>query len=427
MRPVLRWAVLAATLGLTTFAGVRVIGLMQAERQANSDPQRALQWHAGDPNALWALAEQRLAQGDRTGAAVMARTLLAKEPLQGRAFRLLAGIEAESGHPEAAHRLYAIAAHRAPRDPLAIAGLIQGDVQREDYAAVLRWVDFYLRTSPDRAAASGRVLQRLVPLALDGRFASALVAMLRTDPPWREQMMRQLWANPTAAERVYGQLDREGALRPDEFAGWIDGLIRDGDWETAWARWSARTSGAPPDRPGIFNGDFARDPSGIGFDWRLASGAGVAIDFEPLPRTSRRTLGLRFFEQPVKGPLLQQTLHLGPGDYLLQLRMRARGLHGTVAPVWQVVCVGKAGSVATGDPLEGGFDWIEMELSVHIPNDGCPGQTLQLASPAQTRNGQRMAGELWIDDVRIRPAPPALPHLTPIAGRSALTARPEQP
>src|SRR5690606_14413266 len=117
---------------------------------------------------------------------------------------------------------------------------------------------------------------RLVPLALDGRFATALVAMLRSDPPWREQMMRLLWANPTAAERVYGQLDREGALRPEETAGWIDGLIRAGDWDRAYARWAAHAPGAAQGRAGIYNGDFSRDPSGTGFDWSVASGAGVA-------------------------------------------------------------------------------------------------------------------------------------------------------
>lgn len=424
MTAVLRWLVVVATLGFAAFAGFRVIGLMQAERLANDDPRQALQWHAGDPNALWTLAGQRLARGDRAGAASAARRLLAQEPLQGRAFRLLADIEAEAGNAQATHRLYAIAAQRAPRDPLAIAGLVQAELQREDYAAALRWVDFYLRTSPDRAGASGRVLQRLVPLALDGRFATALVAMLRTDPPWREQVMRVLWTNPTAADRVYGQLDREGALRPDEFAAWIDGLIRDGDWGAARMRWAARTPGAAQDRASLYNGDFARDPSGAGFDWRLAVGAGVASDFQPLPRTSRRALGLLFFDQPVKGPLLQQTLHLAAGEYLLQLRMRARGLHAAVPTVWQVLCVGKAGPIAVGDPLDGSFDWIDLELRIRVPMNGCPGQILQLASPGQSRNGQRMTGELWIDDVRILPVPPEAPSATPIEAHSALTVRP---
>lgn len=427
MTSTLRWIVIAATLGFAIFAGFRVVGLMQAERHAENNPQQALQWHAGDPNALWALAEQRLAQGDRSGAASMARTLLAKEPLQGRAFRLLARVEADAGHDQGARRLFAIAAHRAPRDPLAIAGLVQSELQHEDYASALRWVDFYLRTSPDRAAASGRVLQRLVPLALDGRFADALVTMLRSNPPWRGQLMRLLWTNPTAAARVYGQLDREGALHPDEFAGWIDGLIRDGDWDTAWARWSTHAPGATQDRPGVYNGDFSRDPSGAGFDWRLASGAGVVSELQSLPRTSRRALGLRFFDRPVKGPLLQQMLHLAPGEYVLQMRMRARGLRSAVAPVWQMLCAGKAGTIATGDLPVGGFDWIDMELRFEVPKDGCPGQTLQLVSPVQSRNGQRMAGELWIDDVRIGPAPTIALPARQIEPRVSLTARPGSP
>jgi len=176
---------------------------------------------------------------------------------------------------------------------------------------------------------------------------------------------------------------------------------------------------------GLYNGDFSRDPSGIGFDWRLAPG--VASDFQPMPRTPRRALGLRFFDQPIKGPLLQQRLRLAPGDHVLQLRMRARGLRGEVAPVWQVLCAGKAGGIATGDPLPGDFDWIEVELRIHVPEDGCPGQTLQLASPVQTRSGQRMAGEIWIDDVRIEPAAPAASAPDGTEPRPALTALPGEP
>ncbi len=418
MTPAVRTAVIAAVLAFAAFAGWRILGLLEAERFATADPERALGWNADAPDALWALAEHRLERGDRPGAAAAARTLLARDPLQGRAFRLLAGLEAEAGRPAEARRLYLIAVHRAPRDAPAISGLVQLDLQREDYPSALRWIDFYLRTSPDRTAASGRVLRQLVPMALDGRFATALVAVLRGDPPWRADMLRALRANPTAASRVFEGLDREHALRPQEFGDWIDGLIAAGDWDEAYARWAGRAPGADRTHPGVYNGDFILEPSGSGFDWRLPTDSGVSSTFEPVAGSRRRALGLRFRDLPVRGVLLEQPLHLAPGGYSLRLRQRARALRSAIAPVWQVVCAGTAGAVAVGDPVIGSFEWTESELAFRIPPQACPGQWLRLATPAQGGKGARTSGELWIDAVRIEPNP---------AAREAAVAPPLRP
>ncbi len=401
MRPALRVALVAATLVFAVFAGWRIVGMLQAERLAKSNPEQALQWHAGEPDALWALAEARLARGDRVGAASAARVLLAREPLQGRAFRMLAGIAAEAGRSDEALKLYEIAVHRAPRDSRAIDGLVQQYLQRENYPAALHWIDFYLRTSPDRAAASGRVLGRLVPMALDGRFAGALVEILRSDPPWRAGMLRALGSNPTAASRVFGELDADRDLTSDEFANWIGGLIAAGEWDEAHARWSAHVAGGG--RAGLYNGDFSRDPAGFGFDWRLPSDADAATDFEPMQNGTRRALRLRFFERPTRGVLLAHPLHLASGNYLLKMRMRGSELHSAAGLVWQFVCAGKQGAVAISDPVLGSFDWTASEMVVSIPAQNCPGQWLRLVNPVQNGAAARVSGVLWLDDARIDP------------------------
>ncbi len=73
-----------------SFAGWRVAGMLVAEREAIQQPARALAWRPADPQALQALAESRLKQGDLAGAEAAARRLLALEPLQGRAYGVLA-------------------------------------------------------------------------------------------------------------------------------------------------------------------------------------------------------------------------------------------------------------------------------------------------------------------------------------------------
>lgn len=60
--------VLAAVALACLFAGWRVVGQMQAERYASSDPLRALRWRPGDPAALLGLAERQLADGNAAAA-----------------------------------------------------------------------------------------------------------------------------------------------------------------------------------------------------------------------------------------------------------------------------------------------------------------------------------------------------------------------
>lgn len=406
MKPLLRVSLVVAVFVFVALAGWRIWGLLQAEKYAIVDPALALRWHAGQPDAVWAEAEQRLAQGDRAGAARLARSLLAREPIQGRAFRMLAGIAAQEGRSDEALRLYRIAAKRAPRDSQAISGLVQQYMERGDYPQAMYWIDFYLRTSPDGQAARGRILPQLVSMSLDGRFAGALVEILRGNPPWRADMMKALLGNPTAASRVLEELEQDRNLTPTEFNDWINGLIVAGEWSEANRRWLARLGPQQADRPLLENGGFHRAPSGAGFDWRLSAPIADAVSYVPMEGGRRRALGLRFNDQPLRAAQMEHALYLPAGDYALRMHMRARGLRGRVGLIWQLSCAGTGGVLATSDLVQGSFDWMEWSLLFTVPSNGCPGQWLRLSSPVEGAAGQRMDGELWIDNVRISSVTP---------------------
>lgn len=395
-RPV-RGLVIALALAFAALAGWRIFGMLRAEGLAGSDPERALQWSAGEPDALWALAERRLAEGDRAGAARSARALLTREPLQGRAFRMLARIAAEEGRNDEALALYQIAARRAPRDRRAVLGLTQQLLDRGDTAQALRWIDFYLRTSGDDSRAKGQVLAWLTAMAQDGRFADALADRLRQDPPWRGQMVNLLARNPAAGNRVLGELSDGGALKPEEFDAWINGLITVGDWEEADSRWRARFGAAAGL---VHNGDFTRDPRGVGFDWRFPGGADFSTDFESVAGTGGRALVLRFYDQRARGSLLEHALKLTPGDHALRLRLRARALRAEVGLVWQIFCSGNSNPLATGAPISGSLDWTSREMAFSVPAEGCSGQWLRLSSPVAGA-GQPISGVLWVKDVQV--------------------------
>ena len=134
-----------------------------------------LGWRPDHPQALLALAERQLAQGKFAESRANARRLLAHEPLQGVAFRLLAAAADREGRRDDASRLYLIAEKRAPRDLQARAWLTQRYLERGDFAQALEQVDRILRMAPQRARSINPVLAQLVrrrghrPLLLPAR------------------------------------------------------------------------------------------------------------------------------------------------------------------------------------------------------------------------------------------------------------------
>lgn len=399
-----RWLWLLALCALLGFAGWRVWGLMMAEREAAAAPQQALAWRSADPDALQALAEQRLQQRDWAGARAAARSLLAAEPLQGRAFRLLAEVAEARGDASAALRLYSIAATRAPRDTRAHAWLAQRYLARGEYAEALTHIDRILRADPARASS---IAPLLVKLAADRRFAAALARALQQAPPWRNGVLAALQdprkGDPDAAGYVLAALSRDGALSATDKTRWLDGLIARGRWGEAYARWVGLLS-MPPDRlPLLYNGDFSQQPGAGGFDWRINRVPGVLAAFEPVAGSNGPAAYLRFLGRRVGASGLEHPLLLAPGRYRLELRMRAQALRSEDGLQWQVVCAGPVGVIVRSEPVDGSFGWRPLTLAFEIPTQACPGQWLRLVNPIPEGAAQAVGGELWVDDVRLIP------------------------
>lgn len=402
MSRLMRYAILPAVFVLLLFAGWRVVGQMQAERHAQTEPERALRWRPNHPGALLVLAERQLAKGDTGAAQATARRLLAHEPLQGEAFRVLAEAADRQGRRAEAFRLYRIAEHRAPRDLQTRAWLTQRYLELGEYPQALAQIDRILRMSPQRARS---IHPLLVRLAQDPRFAEALARALASGPPWRPGMLEALRdpkaGNPVAAGRVMQALQDQGGLSPVEYANWLDSLIAQGRWGEAYARWAGAVA-KPGDRlPQAYNGDFAARPSGSGFDWRLGRVPGVLLEFESAAGSSGQAAYLRFLDRRVPSAGLELPMLLSPGHYRLALRMRAQSLRSEMGLQWIIACAGAGGEVARIESIDGSFGWREFEADFQIPASGCPGQWLRLVNPVPAGAAQRVVGELWVDDVRI--------------------------
>lgn len=402
MKAAYRVPLLVLVLGLAAFAGWRIVGAMQAERHAAGSPEQALRWRPDDPRALLAQAQAQLRDGDVAGAEATARRTLALEPLQGEAFVILAEAAARREDGAQALRLYRIAAARAPRDVSAAAWLTRHFLEQGDFGQALTQIDRILRTAPRRAHS---ILPLLVQLAERPDFADALAQVLRTDPPWRAGLLRALRdpksGNPVATSRVMQALQEQGGLSGEEYAQWLDSLIAQGRWGQAYARWAGGVVGDAQRLPLVYNGDFAQEPSDVGFDWRRRRVPGVLLRFEQVAGTQGRAAYMRFMNRRVPNAGLEQPLKLAPGNYRLRLRMRAQALRSELGLQWRIACAGPAGIVARSEPVDGSFAWRETEIEFPIPQQGCPGQWLGLFNPVASGAGQRVSGEIWVDDIAI--------------------------
>jgi tetratricopeptide (TPR) repeat protein len=322
--------------------------------------------------------------------------------LQGAAFRVLADAAGREGRREDAFRLYLIAEQRAPRDLQARAWLTQRYLEQGDFDEALAQVDRILRMAPQRARSIYPVLGQM---AQEPAFANALAATLRQNPPWRAGLLAALrdsrTGNQVAVGRVMQALQNQGGLAPEEYAGWLDSLIQQGRWGEAYARWAGKALKPGGRLPLVYNGDFAEPPSDVGFDWRRRRVPGVLLQFEPGAADAGQVLYMNFLDRRVPNAGLEQPLMLLPGNYRLALRMRAQGLRSELGLQWQVACSGPGGVGGRTDAIDGSFPWRTFEAEITIPAVGCPGQWLRLVNPVPAGAAQRVAGELWVDDVTI--------------------------
>jgi tetratricopeptide (TPR) repeat protein len=381
------------------FAGWRIWGGMRAERLAEDAPQAALASRPHDPNALLALAKERLAGGDIAGARAAAQGLLAHEPLQGGAFGVLAAAADKEGDKAHARTLYALAAKHSPRDVGARAWLTQDALEQGRHAEALAHIDVILRLQPARARALHPLL---VQLAQDEAFADALAATLAKSPPWRSGFLDAVRtpgsANSLVEGRLMERLRAQGSVSPAEYARWLDSLLQQGRWGEAYARWAEGAVLRNGRLPLLYNGDFAQMPGDAAFDWHLRKIPGVLVQFEDAGKGSGRAAYLRFLDRRIPHAGLEQPVMLQPGNYTLRLRMRARALRSEMGLQWQVVCAGRAGVAGRSEPLDGSFDWRHIEVTVSVPDKDCPGQWVRLVNPVPAGAAQRISGEAWVRD-----------------------------
>lgn len=417
MKPWARAGVLVGLGLLAAYSSYRVVAHRLADVAAADRPEDALAWIPGHPAALLALADRQLRAGDHEAAVATATRLRQAAPLEGGALRILAQAADAAGDAAQARDLYVQAVALRPRDVRSRAWLAHDDLENGRYPQALEQLDKILRVSPGLART---LFPAMAQLSADPGFVEALVPVLARQPSWRPAFLRELWRSPypQAAAAVMDGLGRTHALAPQEHAQWMEELLRQGQWNLAYAHWAGTLPAGARLTP-VYNSGFGQVPEGRGFDWRLPALPGVTVTFESAAGAAGQAARIEFRGRPAAHAGLEQALLLAPGRYQLQARVRSDDLRSDRGLEWVVECAPGRRVLGRSDPLAGNSGWTTLRASIDVPEE-CQGQWLRLRNPAPPGPAQSISGRVWIDEVRIDPLPAPVPGAPaaapPVAG-----------
>ena len=383
---------------------LRLMGLpgAQAAQPASGQRGTASDTIGSLPEASPSLDTKSESEDLREEIRVLALRVLANDPLNAQAFRLLAETTDDSSK---ARSLMQEAMKRSRRESAAIFWLLNDAYYRKDAEAALDYGDILLSTRPELAQP---VFTYFAAIAQDRAARSALARRLAANPSWRRGFLRDLptfLANGGPAAEIAADLRSLGApaaakdLAPLLFH--LIALDRIGDAYNVWL--SALTPKQQENLGLLTNPAFESDPSGSPFDWNIDRGLNAAASFTPLGgSTGRRQLHLTFGRGRTRFPVVSQVLLLSPGRYRLEGALR-----GTIAAKrglrWELRCAAGSHQVlgATEMLMGQSQQWRLFSFSADIPQANCNGQILRLFHDARSASEEFIAGEVWFSGLRL--------------------------
>ncbi|MEZ4547523.1 MAG: hypothetical protein R3B51_07320 [Thermodesulfobacteriota bacterium] len=203
------------------------------------------------------------------------------------------------------------------------------------------------------------------------------------------------------AEQAWGKLSNTAEIPQDIFQRYVSFLITENKPQAAKEAWAKRLG----DWQGVWNGDFEKEITSAGFDWRRGKVEGVNIT--RIRNTDNRGYSLKIdFDgsSNVDFSHLRQIVPVfGNSDYELSSNMKSKGLTTRNGLFWDVSCWGPGGSgsmhTRTGEVL-GTSDWHEVSTSFKTP-PGCEYVVIRLRRQPDNDLGRKITGPVWIDNVEL--------------------------
>lgn len=350
---------------------------------------------AGPDRLLRAIDAGQVPTGDL---ATRARDILRTRPIDGTAYRVLAGVADSRSDPLLAASLYAVAVGRAPRDRLTRIALADRAFAAGDAAGGFKQLDALLRVAPLLAEP---VLRGLMPRLAAPRMQAALVSRLRGAPAWRSALVPAMLgtkSDPGIALALLSLLSRSTPLTDAEADARVRLLQRTGRYADARRAWlaalpAARSAGAAL----LFDGGFEQtDRSGV-YAWQQSPPPGVDIGPDRAAAEGQRSLAIVFSGREVATPGLQQALALASGAYTLDFVSDNR-TDAQRPFAWRVTCSDGRRLADALLPVRPG--WRRTRVAFQVPA-GCSGQTLRLEFLGRSMAERQISGALRLDALQL--------------------------
>lgn len=384
------WVPLSIGLAGAIAIAWRILSLGLADYWAPFSPERALAWRPSHGEALEQDAEQQLAAHRIAEARKLAIQSVEASPLDGRGYRIVAATADVHEDQRSARRLLEIAALRSPRDLPTHMKLAEYALKSGDIDQALHQLDLVLRIQPD---TQNELLPRMAAIAEMPVTTPALVRMLSRNPPWRTAFLQRLTTQARHSEsvsRIYRRLQADHAqtIPAEEMGFWIDRLIREHDWSTAYVAWASSLPEAEQSSLGnIFDANFIFPPSGNGFGWRITPAAGADVHtIKSAVDGAGAALAIEFNAANLAFRDVSQLMVLSPGRYVLRGRAQSNGLDTARGLQWVLTCAEGSPQVLASSPLLVGTQpWSDFSVAFEVPPSLCGGQWLRLQMGAPDR------------------------------------------
>jgi tetratricopeptide (TPR) repeat protein len=328
---------------------------------------------------------------------------LAQEPYNARALRILGQIADAAEDEAAARRLMEAAVRHSLRESAAVYWLMYEAFERKDYAETMRYADIFLRTRPQ---SMPQALPVLAQIAETPEAVVELKRVLVANPPWRSQFFRAVLGSITDARTPLDLLlsvkDTPDPPTRTDLRDYINVLMRNNFVELAYYAWLQFLPRSQLSRMGpLFNGSFESEPSGMPFDWMIAQGSTVTVDFARRSDDRRRALQLEFGHGRADFRGVAQVVLLGPGNYKLKGEFMGQ-LSGRRGLEWKITCLGMQEALAKTPMALGSIaEWTDFDTTFAVPDTDCRAQEVRLWLDARPGPEQLVSGTMWYDNLQI--------------------------
>ena len=336
-----------------------------------------------------------------------AELALVNEPLNARALRILGQLAAIAKDEARANQFMEASARRSLHEKLPLYWLMVKNLERKNNVAAVYYADALLRTTP---SSLPDVVPTLVYVMERTNAGDEVKARLAQNPPWRKAFLA-IVSNHVSDPRTPLDLLLSLKDNPDpptnaDLRAYLDFLVSKNQYELAYYAWLQFLPSEQLTSVGLlFNGSFKRDPSGLPFDWVIASGAGVSTQIQPRPgQEDQRAVSIKFEQGRVEFDGVRQLLMLPPGTYQFAGKYRGE-IVGRRGLRWRLLCGGTNALLGESPMLVGLTPiWRDVEFLFTIP-DNCRAQQLRLDLDARSASERLVTGSIWLDEIKVSRVP----------------------